>query len=394
MTLARFALSLAAMLAVALAYYPALWLPRQHRVVLLVVAVALILVSPLGVPAHARFLRLLASIVAVTLALKLFDLHVGAVSGHRPRLPRFVVFLWNPFSLVDRRIDARPDPPRGNPRRRLAWEVAATVAALGLAYYVFRIDWRRSPFALEHAMKVVSFFLVLFPFTAAAAVAWRMAGGPGRDIMHNPFAARTPADFWRRYNRPVHEFLEEDLFKPAAGPRAARRPPSDGKRARRPAAVVRATVLTFVVSALIHEYVFAVPIGRVQGYQIAFFLLQGLAVAATARVKPRGWRVAPWVAATFGFNLATGVLFFASLNRVVPIYQNPPPLWDEPAPKERNERPAPSVSLLPGPFSAVFAWQRERGAEFQEGQVVAPVVAGVSREAGLRRERGAVEQPD
>jgi hypothetical protein len=158
------------------------------------------------------------------------------------------------------------------------------------------------------------------PFTAIAVVPWRTFVGPARDFMRNPFAARTPADFWRRYNRPVHEFMEQDVFKPASGPRRVR----GGSRGG-----VGAIVLAFLISAAAHEYVFAVPIGRVQGYQTVFFMVQGLAVAATWRVKPRGWRVYPWVAATFLFNLATSVLFFASMNHVVRIYVHVPPLWDE-----------------------------------------------------------------
>ena len=358
MSLLLFALSVAASFVIALAFYPLLWLPERRRLMLLVAAVAVLLILPLAIPARARFLRFLAAIIAVTSSLKLYDVHLGARTGVRPTLWRFAVFLWNVFSLVDRRIDARPDPVTRAPLRRLAWSGGATVVAMGLAIGMFRMDWSNRSFALEHAAKAVAFFLVLFPFTAAAAVVWRAAGFPGRDIMHNPFAARTPADFWRRYNRPVHEFLEEDVYKPVAAPasdtgsanylrlrlkrgRAGRRnqdrsAPNSADRyeSRRrgrtsAAAAFRATLLTFVVSAAVHEYVFAVPIGRVQGYQAAFFLLQGLAVAATARVKPRGWRVVPWVIATFAFNLATGVLFFASLNHVVPMYQHPPPLWGE-----------------------------------------------------------------
>ena len=377
MRIAWFALSIAAMLSVALACYPALWLSLRRRRVLLLIGGTLILLSPLLVPPAARFLRLLASILAIVFTIKLYDLHVGASSRQRPPVLRFVVFLWNVFSLVDRRIDARPDPPRGEPWRWLAASVVATAAALVLAAVVFRHNWRNYPFALEHSVKVVSFFLVLFPFTAAAAVVWRMLGLPGRDIMHNPFAARTPADFWRRYNRPVHEFLEQDMYKPLAG--------------RHGAATARAAALTFLVSGAIHEYVFAIPVGRVQGYQLAFFLLQGLAVAATARVKPRGWRVAPWVAATFAFNLATGVLFFASMDRVVPIYDNAPPLWDE---RAAGRRQGPRASLVARPARAGDTGLRTRGAELEQRQVIPPVVAGVSGEAGLRREGLAVEQPD
>jgi hypothetical protein len=88
-------------------------------------------------------------------------------------------------------------------------------------------------------------------------------------------------------------------------------------------------VAVFVVSALVHEYVFSMAIGRVQGYQTAFFMIQGIAVAATLRARPRGAAAVAAVAATFAFNVASGVLFFASVNRVLPFYENAVPLWDE-----------------------------------------------------------------
>ena len=318
MVFTAFALAVAISFCAALAFYPALWLPGRRRFLVLLILQLLVLLSPLLVPTGARLLRLLASILAITLTLKLYDLHVGAAAGARPGKVRFVIFLCNVFSLVDRRIDTHPERLSATPLRRLAWSTVAAVAAAALAVLVFRFDWTRRPFALEHAAKVVAFFLVLVPFTAVAAGAWRIFLGPARDHMRNPFAARTPADFWRRYNRPVHEFMEEDILKPAAG------------RARGGVwAGAGGIALAFLLSAVAHEYVFAVPIGRVQGYQTAFFGVQGLAVAATARVKPRGWAVYPWVAATFLFNLATGVFFFASMNHVVRMYVNPPPLWDE-----------------------------------------------------------------
>src|SRR5437763_507971 len=75
----------------------------------------------------------------------------------------------------------------------------------------FALDWRRKGFAAEHATKVVTFFLALVPMTAALSAGWRLLGGRAIDFMDNPFAARTPADFWRRYNRPVHQFFDENV---------------------------------------------------------------------------------------------------------------------------------------------------------------------------------------
>lgn len=109
----------------------------------------------------------------------------------------------------------------------------------------------------------------------------------------------------------AQQFFYEDVFKPAGGLRFP----------------VRATLVTFAFSALVHEYVFGIAIGRVQGYQTAFFLLQGVATAATVRVKVRGWTAALWFAGTFAFNLASSVLFFASTNAVLPFYSRGLPAW-------------------------------------------------------------------
>jgi len=121
--------------------------------------------------------------------------------------------------------------------------------------------------------------------------------------------ASSPAEFWRRYNRPVQQFFHDDLFLPWGGRRAP----------------IRVTFSAFVVSALVHEYVFGIIVGRVQGYQTLFFLIQGLAVIATLRARPhRGMK---WIAraATLTFNLVSSVLFFASLNQILPFYSRPLP---------------------------------------------------------------------
>lgn len=319
--------ALAAMFAAALLLHPALRLRRGRRLGALLVLAGIILLAPLLVPSDARFLRLLAAVFAVISVLKLYDLHRGARLNVRPTGTGLVVFLFNIFSLVHRNL---VDQPRPDVRRELWRFATGSVACLGalyVAYRVFGADWTAFGFWPEHAAKVVAFFFALFPFTRALGAAWRLAGLPGRDFMNNPFASRTPADFWRRYNRPVHEFLDEDVFKPAARPPS----PRGGRRGAAPSHRFRAALFTFLVSAAVHEYVFTIPVGRVQGYQTAFFLIQGLAVALSLRQKPRGWAAVPWVVGTLTFNVVSGVLFFASLNQVVRFYQNRPPLWDEPA---------------------------------------------------------------
>jgi D-alanyl-lipoteichoic acid acyltransferase DltB (MBOAT superfamily) len=160
------------------------------------------------------------------------------------------------------------------------------------------------PFAIEHSLKVSSVVLAVVLIGSALATAYRLLGGSALDPMTNLIAARTPADFWRRWNRPAQQFLNEYIFMPAGG-------------LRRP---VRATLVTFGMSGLVHEYVFGIAAGRIQGCQILFFALQGCAVVATAHIRPSGRLLSLWIAGTLVFNLSTSVLFFRSVDAVFPFY--------------------------------------------------------------------------
>ena len=62
-----------------------------------------------------------------------------------------------------------------------------------------------------------------------------------------PLAARTPADFRRRYNRDAGQFFYENVFKPIGGLHAP----------------AREIILSFLLNGLYHEYLFRVVIGRV-----------------------------------------------------------------------------------------------------------------------------------
>jgi hypothetical protein len=76
-------------------------------------------------------------------------------------------------------------------------------------------------------------------------------------------------------------------------------------------------ILATLALALTTEWVFAT----------LFFLLQGSAVAATAKVKPRGGPAIPWVVGTFAFILLSSVLFFASWQGLGEFYAGGLPSW-------------------------------------------------------------------
>jgi D-alanyl-lipoteichoic acid acyltransferase DltB (MBOAT superfamily) len=193
--------------------------------------------------------------------------------------------------------------------RRLSIELIRAVAAIALFVWLFRCDWTSVPFLIEHAVKVFGFFLALIPFTQAYTALWRLCGGRALDPMNRPLLAATPAEFWRRYNRPAQQFLRDYVYR------------------RVPGSPLRAIVITFIVSAIVHEYVFDIAVSRVQGYQTIFFLLQGAVVAATMRFHPSGRWVWPSIAATFLFNVVSSVFFFASVQGAIPFYANGLPAW-------------------------------------------------------------------
>jgi hypothetical protein len=300
-------LALAAMPAYAAAtiFFPALALTQWKRKTALVVLGLPILLSPCLIPADRPLVRFLAAVIAASLVIKLVDLDIGARKGTKPVLRTFLSFVLNPFSFVQRKLAAEPHSSRRRDLLRLLGGVLGLVAGIAVLAALFRIDWHPYVFIVEHCAKVGGFYLALLPGVSAVAAGWRLLGGKARDTMDHPEAAATPADFWRRYNRPMQQFFFEDLFKPLGGRKAP----------------VRVTLLVFAVSAVLHEYLFGIAIGRVQGYQTLFFLLQGCAVVVTLRVKPEGWHRFPWMAATLAFNLTSSMLFFASMNGVVAFYE-------------------------------------------------------------------------
>jgi D-alanyl-lipoteichoic acid acyltransferase DltB (MBOAT superfamily) len=122
--------------------------------------------------------------------------------------------------------------------------------------------------------------------------------------MASPAAASTPAEFWRRWNRPAQQFLQEYAFRPAGGK-------------HRP---IYAIFVTFAVSAVVHEYVFGIATGMFQGWQALFFLSQGVATTLTFRSRPTGWGRALGTFLTILFNLAAAYLFFKSVDMIIPFY--------------------------------------------------------------------------
>ena len=298
--------------AAALGFYLALRLGRwtsassvePGRMVAWLVCSGVIVLSPCWVPADARALRFVDCVVAVTLLWKVYDAYREPALAMGRGVGGWVAYLPNWFWFVLRRV------PRARSARRdwlrVAVDAPLMVAAVALCVGLLRLNWSGVPFALEHTAKVLAFAAATMLVGRTSARASTGDGSARRRTRSTILStARTPADFWRRWNRPFRDFFDEYVFRPAGG-------------VRRP---VFATLMVFAVSGLVHEYVFGVATGRVQGWQMLFFMVQGCAVAATLRVRPTGRAAALWWAGTLAFNLVTALLFFRSVDGVIAFYR-------------------------------------------------------------------------
>lgn len=298
-------------LAVAASFFPLLTRSRGARLGAWFVTSVAIFTAPFLIPSDARPLRFVTACASVILVMKLWDLHVSASRGQPMPWERFAPHLVNPFALLSR---MRLSPPIARERllRDAARQALASVAGALAIAALFLIRWRSVPLAVEHAVKAAVIFTAIVAFLELVVAVVRLTGGTLPDFTRSPLLARTPADFWRRYNIVFQQYFFENVFRSIGGRKAPR----------------VATLLIFALSGVVHEYVFGIAIGRVTGYQMTFFLLQGIGVAATLRAEPRGRiAVAASTAATIAFNLATSFFFFLSFHAIVRIYANPLPGW-------------------------------------------------------------------
>jgi hypothetical protein len=309
MTWLWFAFAFAIANAAAVIFYLALRIRRYARMCAWLACSGVIAISPLWVPIEARALRFLQCVVAVCLVLKLYDAHCDTASASDMGMGRWAAHLPNWFWFMLRRVPRAHN--RGKDWRRVAALAPLMVAAVALCWGLLRTDWARVPFALEHVVKTLAFAIAMICIGQTFAALCRQLLGPALDPFGNPMGARTPAEFWRRWNRPFREFFDQYVFRSLCRGRG-------GRGARHP---VRATLAVFAVSGLMHEYVFGVATGRVQGWQMLFFMVQGCAAAATLRLRPRGRAAVLSWATTLAFNLATAALFCRSVNEVIAFYQ-------------------------------------------------------------------------
>jgi len=275
-----------------------------------------ILGCTLLVPADRIGLRALTAFVVNEVALKVVDF-----LRQKPR-PTLREFLWLlvPFPTLavvypdHKRRLAQPDDPWPHVIRLILGTIGV-VAGFKLTIEAQYVPLLQSNFLVDHACKVLLFILTVESLSRVLFALERLAGFDTTPVIRNMFLARTPADFWRRYNSRVHDWLFQNVFLPAGGRRAP----------------VRGIVAVFAFSAVLHELMFGIATSRFDGRQLAFFLLQIPGVLASGALERFARRNGtPGLVVTHAFTIAfmaaTSVLFFTNLSRVFPfVYAGGPP---------------------------------------------------------------------
>ena len=296
------------------AFYPAVrWAgPRVRLAWYVVIMATLAAAMVVLVPVEHRLTRLMLAIAAAAVLTPLYDLHRAATrypEGLPPDHPdprdlgvyhRFILACG--ASGTFRHLGHGPvRPARENVRDILVGLGMMLVGLLAL----MEVGWGDVPVVIEYAGKPVAVFLVVDGLWRARIGSVRLSGRRDFGFSRGMWTAATPAEFWRKYNVPVNQFLHEHVFVPVGG-------------RRRP---VMGTMVVFLVSGVLHEALFTIALGRVEGYQTAFFLLQGTAVAATMRVRPRTrWARVVGIVLTYAWLLSSGLLFWASADGVIEFW--------------------------------------------------------------------------
>jgi len=235
---------------------------------------------------------------------KLLDAGMSPDTWNAFSFREWMRYLLNPFVLCYRRHLL--DKPRTAKHNRVLFIRGVSEVLVGstLLSWAFSVDWTNSSFWLEHVTKLVGAYLAIFDggFVLVNGSLGLM-GGAYMEFSRHPVLARTPADFWRRYNRDAGRFLHEDVYA-----RIGRLP----RQAR--------IGLVFLLNGMLHEYLVLIMTRHVVGVVFAFFSLQAVAVILTWRLRPSGHIAVACVMLTIAFNITSTVLFFAAINEILPWY--------------------------------------------------------------------------
>jgi predicted DCC family thiol-disulfide oxidoreductase YuxK len=183
--------------------------------------------------------------------------------GTNPGLGRKVGFLFGWIGMDVANFFTTDDAPKMPKATEWVFAGLKTVTGAILIWAGARAALLVNPLLAEWTGMVGIILLLHFGLFHALALAWRAAGIPATPLMRAPLLSRSLGEFWgSRWNTAFHDLTRTFLFRPL----------------RRVARVRTATLLVFLVSGLVHDFVISVPARGGYGLPTLYFLLQGAGV--------------------------------------------------------------------------------------------------------------------
>lgn len=200
-------------------------------------------------------------------------------------------------------------------KKFLAGTLYGALGAGLLSLNLSRGWWKISP-VVDYAMLGLEYYL-FFVFIATLMVSvYRTIGYEVSEFFETPLYALSPGEFWRRWNKPMQEWLMDNVFNQVMG------------RKR----LYTGIILTFAASGLFHEYTISLASDTINGFMLAYFLLQSgayllsiylhhvLSGSITDYEKRKDIIVIKW-ASTMASLTVPGVLFIHNLRKVFPLHE-------------------------------------------------------------------------
>ena len=187
----------------------------------------------------------------------------GARAGAYPSTGRSLGYMlaW-PGMDANTFLDMKAKPPKP-----ATAEWASAILSTGIGAMLL---WGVARLVPTHQMLLAGWIgliglgvLVLFGVFHLLALFWKLAGVNACPIMNAPAISRSPSDFWgARWNLAFRDLAYAFIFRPMV-PRLG---------------IGGATMVTFLVSGLMHELVLSLPAEGGYGLPTCYFVLQGIAV--------------------------------------------------------------------------------------------------------------------
>jgi len=266
---ASFVLALLLEYAAALAFWFIQHQSRALRNIAIVLVALIACIAPLAIPVENTNLRLAAVLLDLFVALRVYSYSQTSRSSSLGDYLRFLSLgLISPhLAYSATRYTVKASLKSELPRIAIALLIIPTVWFL--ANHLVLTKAGKNSWIVNHLIVVVAFVIIMQSVGKCCWGIWRLMGLRSKPLVDNVAFSLTPAEFWRRWSWPIHAWLYRHVYIPAGGRRH----------------FYRATFLVFLVSALLHEVVGFVGLGRVTGHWTLCFLFGAIGVVVSPTIE-------------------------------------------------------------------------------------------------------------